>query len=244
MVTTYLVILVSVLIVTLAIIAGILIILVHNHILNTSKKNYKLLEPEKFDDVDLDAFATEKRIKKIKEKKIADNIEKKKSTEEKENNKTVKADIENDLKNRLQEELLKSASSSQTQQNNLFNQKIVNERQGVRVGVNASSTTSTMDAQARVKSEQQRKEDEYFRKIAEERRRTAQNVNTNQNVFAQTNPNQTTQSNTTKNINGFNTDLTKKDKKQSKKELENELQAKLLKAKSELNRIKKIVVSK
>ena len=153
MVTTYLVILVSVLIVTLAIIAGILIILVHNHILNTSKKNYKLLEPEKFDDVDLDAFATEKRIKKIKEKKIADNIEKKKSTEEKENNKTVKADIENDLKNRLQEELLKSASSSQTQQNNLFNQKIVNERQEVRVGVNASSTTSTMDAQARVKSE-------------------------------------------------------------------------------------------
>lgn len=238
MVTTYLVILVSVLIVTLAIIAGILIILVHNHILNTSKKNYKLLEPEKFDDVDLDAFATEKRIKKIKEKKIADNIEKKKSTEEKENNKTVKADIENDLKNRLQEELLKSASSSQTQQNNLFNQKIVNERQEVRVGVNASSTTSTMDAQARVKSEQQRKEDEYFRKIAEERRRTAQNINTNRNVFAQTNPNQTTQSNTTKNINGFNTDLTKKDKKQSKKELENELQAKLLRAKSELNRIK------
>ena len=238
MVTTYLVILVSVLIVTLAIIAGILIILVHNHILNTSKKNYKLLEPEKFDDVDLDAFATEKRIKKIKEKKIADNIEKKNSTEEKQNNKTVKADIENDLKNRLQEELLKSASSSQTQQNNLFNQKIVNERQGVRVGVNASSTTSTMDAQARVKSEQQRKEDEYFRKIAEERRRTAQNINTNQNVFAQTNPNQTTQSNTTKNINGFNTDLTKKDKKQSKKELENELQAKLLRAKSELNRIK------
>ncbi len=238
MVTTYLVILVSVLIVTLAIIAGILIILVHNHILNTSKKNYKLLEPEKFDDVDLDAFATEKRIKKIKEKKIADNIEKKNSTEEKQNNKTVKADIENDLKNRLQEELLKSASSSQTQQNNLFNQKIVNERQGVRVGVNASSTTSTMDAQARVKSEQQRKEDEYFRKIAEERRRTAQNINTNQNVFAQTNPNQTTQSNTTKNINGFNADLTKKDKKQSKKELENELQAKLLRAKSELNRIK------
>lgn len=238
MVTTYLVILVSVLIVTLAIIAGILIILVHNHILNTSKKNYKLLEPEKFDDVDLDAFATEKRIKKIKEKKIADNIENKKSTEEKQNNKTVKADIENDLKNRLQEELLKSASSSQTQQNNLFNQKIVNERQEVRVGVNASSTTSTMDAQARVKSEQQRKEDEYFRKIAEERRRTAQNINTNQNVFAQTNPNQTTQSNTTKNINGFNTDLTKKDKKQSKKELENELQAKLLRAKSELNRIK------
>lgn len=238
MVTTYLVILVSVLIVTLAIIAGILIILVHNHILNTSKKNYKLLEPEKFDDVDLDAFATEKRIKKIKEKKIADNIENKKSTEEKQNNKTVKADIENDLKNRLQEELLKSASSSQTQQNNLFNQKIVNERQGVRVGVNASSTTSTMDAQARVKSEQQRKEDEYFRKIAEERRRTAQNINTNQNVFAQTNSNQTTQSNTTKNINGFNTDLTKKDKKQSKKELENELQAKLLRAKSELNRIK------
>jgi len=238
MVTTYLVILVSVLIVTLAIIAGILIILVHNHILNTSKKNYKLLEPEKFDDVDLDAFATEKRIKKIKEKKIADNIEKKKSTEEKQNNKTVKADIENDLKNRLQEELLKSASSSQTQQNNLSNQKIVNERQGVRVGVNTSSTTSTMDAQARVKSEQQRKEDEYFRKIAEERRRTAQNINTNQNVFAQTNPNQTTQSNTTKNINGFNTDLTKKDKKQSKKELENELQAKLLRAKSELNRIK------
>lgn len=238
MVTTYLVILVSVLIVTLAIIAGILIILVHNHILNTSKKNYKLLEPEKFDDVDLDAFATEKRIKKIKEKKIANNIENKKSTEEKQNNKTVKADIENDLKNRLQEELLKSASSSQTQRNNLFNQKIVNERQGVRVGVNASSTTSTMDAQARVKSEQQRKEDEYFRKIAEERRRTAQNINTNQNVFAQTNPNQTTQSNTTKNINGFNTDLTKKDKKQSKKELENELQAKLLRAKSELNRIK------
>ena len=238
MVTTYFVILVSVLIVILAIIAGILIILVHNHILNTSKKNYKLLEPEKFDDVDLDAFATEKRIKKIKEKKIADNIEKKKSTEEKQNNKTVKADIENDLKNRLQEELLKSATSSQTQQNNLFNQKIVNERQGVRVGVNASSTTSTMDAQARVKSEQKRKEDEYFRKIAEERRRTAQNINTNQNVFAQTNPNQTTQSNTTKNINGFNTDLTKKDKKQSKKELENELQAKLLRAKSELNRIK------
>lgn len=228
MVTTYLVILVSVLIVTLAIIAGILIILVHNHILNTSKKNYKLLEQEKFDDVDLDAFATEKRIKKIKEKKIADNIEKKKSTEEKQNNKTVKADIENDLKNRLQEELLKSASSSQTQQNNLFNQKIVNERQGVRVGVNASSTTSTMDVQARVKSEQQIKEDEYFRKIAEERRRTTQNINTNQNVFAQTNPNQTTQNNTTKNINGFNTDLTKKDKKQSKKELENELQAKLL----------------
>lgn len=238
MVTTYLVILVSVLIVTLAIIAGILIILVHNYILNTSKKNYKLLEPEKFDDVDLDAFATEKRIKKIKEKKIADNIEKKKSTEEKQNNKTVKADIENNLKNRLQEELLKSASSSQIQQNNLFNQKIVNERQGVRVGVNASSTTSTMDAQARVKSEQQRKEDEYFRKIAEERRRTAQNINTNQKVFAQTNPNQTTQSNTTKNINEFNTDLTKKDKKQSKKELENELQAKLLIAKSELNRIK------
>ena len=238
MVTTYLVILVSVLIVTLAIIAGILIILVHNHILNTSKKNYKLLEPEKFDDVDLDAFATEKRIKKIKEKKIADNIEKKKSTEEKQNNKTVKADIENDLKNRLQEELLKSASSSQTQQNNLFNQKIVNERQEVRVGVNASSTTSTMDAQARVKSEQQRKEDEYFRKVAEERRRTSQNINTNQNVFAQTNLNQTTQSITTKNINGFNTDLTKKDKKQSKKELENELQAKLLRAKSELNRIK------
>lgn len=238
MVTTYLVILVSVLIVTLAIIAGILIILVHNHILNTSKKNYKLLEPEKFDDVDLDAFATEKRIKKIKEKKIADNIEKKKSTEEKQNNKTVKADIENNLKNRLQEELLKSASSSQIQQNNLFNQKIVNERQGVRVGVNASSTISTMDAQARVKSEQQRKEDEYFRKIAEERRRTAQNINTNQKVFAQTNPNQTTQSNTTKNINEFNTDLTKKDKKQSKKELENELQAKLLRAKSELNRIK------
>ena len=245
MLTTYLVILVSVLIVTLAIIAGVLIILVHNHVLKTSKKNYTLIEQEKYQDVDLDAFATEKRIKKIKEKNIADKVEKKKEPEVKQTKHekiTAKKDIESDLRSRLQEELFKSNETHQPQQNPFFNNMNMQQQKTAKTRVNVAQTTTQTAAQ--VKTAQQKQEDDFFRRIAEERRKVAANMQAQaqQKPFTQqtqyTQQTQTTaqfgaQPNT--GMNAYNSALSKKDKKLSKKELENDLQAKLLRAKSELN---------
>lgn len=224
MLTTYIVILVSILIVTFAIIAGVLIILVHNHILNTSKKNYTLIEEGKYDDVDLGAFATEKRIKRSKEKKINIIHEKKKEPEIQQKNKEVKKDIENDLRSRLQEELFK-VNPSANQSNNYAQSQSPQQKQ------------STAFTNSQIKTNQQSKEDEYFKRIAEERRRVAAQTTQQRQFQQQVQVNMQTQFRPNATVNTmFSSDSSRKNIKQSKRELENDLQAKLLKAKSELNK--------